>query len=392
MRLLLGILAIVVVSSCSDDEEKKVLVNAEEVVLNVKNTIIEEGKTFQLIASVKPKETSNKKCNWFSDNTEIATVDENGIVNALKPGKVNITVATINDLTAICNVEVSSKPIMVSSVALSTNNLTLKVGASEALTASISPSDATNKDLLWKSSENDIVSVSKTGLVSAKAIGEALVTVTSVDGAKTAQCKVIVEDGEDENACIDKEGRVYKTVKIGEQIWMAENLAYLTAEMVSKTAYVYDYVGTDLEEAKARDNFKNYGVLYTFEEAEKCIPDGWHLPTDAEWQELEMFIGNSKEEVEKAGTRGDYSYKLMSKEFWSDTEFVITNETGFSALPSGYRSSGGSFSQITKRTVFWGARYDGEKSKGRAIFYDRSSINRSDARFASGYCVRCIKD
>lgn len=398
MRLLLIAIAIVTITSCHEskdvNDEKPVeeVVEAEKVELDEQSVSIEVGKSLQLTENVLPVKTTNKKCSWFSDDETLAKVDESGLITAIKEGKVNITVATSNNITAICNVNVIAKPILVESVEMIKTSLHLKVGSSETLYVNIIPSNATNKNLSWKSSKESIVGVTKSGLVSGLKVGSSVITVTTEDGAKTASCTITVEKVEQDAECKDKDGRVYKTVKIGDQIWMSENLAYLTAEMISQTAYVYDYTGSDLAEAKELDNYKNYGVLYTFEEAEKCIPEGWHLPTDAEWKELEMFIGFSQEEADSNGTRGDYSYKLMGKDLWIDSAFEITNETGFSALPSGYRSSGGSFSQITKRTVFWGARYDTDKSKGRALFNDRPKINRSDARLASGYCVRCIKD
>jgi uncharacterized protein (TIGR02145 family) len=384
-----------ITQECEVNVSTKIIKIVEAVSVSLDNKTLStiEGKTAQLVASILPEDTTNKKCNWFSDNEEIATIDADGLITALKEGKANITVSTSNNKTAICNITVTPKPVYVKSVNFDKSEYKIALASTSKINVTILPANATNKTITWKSSDANIVSIKDGGILSAEKVGQATLTVTSEDGNKTATCTVIVEEGNDDDLCKDADGRVYKTVEIGNQVWMAENLAYLTADMLTqKTAFVYDYAGEDLSAAKALDNYTTYGVLYTFAEAEKCIPAGWHLPTDAEFKELEMHIGNSQDVVDGGGTRGDFSAKLMSDQHWSDSKFELSNETGFSALPAGYRSSTGTFSKITKRTVFWGARYETDKSKGRALFNDRQSINRSDANFASGYSIRCIKD
>lgn len=173
---------------------------------------------------------------------------------------------------------------------------------------------------------------------------------------------------------------------------MAENLAYIDDSELSTSQFVYEYTGNNASEAKANENYNNYGVLYTFESAEKSIPNGWHLPTDEEWKTLELYLGMTNEEVDSKGSRGNKSYKLMEKDLWIDVSFEITNETKFNARPAGYRNSRGNFGSITKRTVYWGAKDSAEDVTGRAIFNSNTKINRSKANKLSAYSVRCIKD
>jgi uncharacterized protein (TIGR02145 family) len=94
-----------------------------------------------------------------------------------------------------------------------------------------------------------------------------------------------------------RDGHVYKTVTIGNQVWLAENLAYLPAISPSSAGsetepyyYVYDYEGTDMASAKNNANYATYGVLYNWTAAMVACPPGWHLPTDAEWTELENYL------------------------------------------------------------------------------------------------------
>ncbi|HLW09227.1 MAG TPA: SUMF1/EgtB/PvdO family nonheme iron enzyme, partial [Fermentimonas sp.] len=101
------------------------------------------------------------------------------------------------------------------------------------------------------------------------------------------------------NGFVDsRDGNVYPTVTIGNQVWMAENLKYLpqvvgpaTASETAPYNYVYDYNGTDVEAAKATENYSDYGVLYNWQAATEACPTGWHLPSDDEWRELTDFIG-----------------------------------------------------------------------------------------------------
>lgn len=87
-----------------------------------------------------------------------------------------------------------------------------------------------------------------------------------------------------------RDGKVYNIVTIGKQFWMAENLAYLpsvvdpgTGSYTEPYYSVYGYNGTDVAAAKATENYQTYGVLYNWPAAMTACPEGWHLPSDAEW-------------------------------------------------------------------------------------------------------------
>jgi uncharacterized protein (TIGR02145 family) len=99
-----------------------------------------------------------------------------------------------------------------------------------------------------------------------------------------------------------RDGKVYKTVKIGDQWWMAENLAWLPevdsiGKKTSLRYSVYGYKGQSVAEAKATDYYKTYGVLYNWKDALTVCPDGWHLPSEEEWFTLEVFLGLDPESV-----------------------------------------------------------------------------------------------
>lgn len=161
------------------------------VTLNKTATSLLVGGSETLTATVAPAEATNKKVTWKSDKPEIASVDANGKVTGVKAGETTITVTTEDGAkTATCKVTVT---IPVTGVTLNKTALTLNIGASETLTATVAPADATNKKVTWKSSDAAVASVDANGKVTGVKAGEATITVTTEDGGKTATCKVTVK-------------------------------------------------------------------------------------------------------------------------------------------------------------------------------------------------------
>lgn len=118
----------------------------------------------------------------------------NGKVTALKAGSSTIKVTTEDGgLTASCQVVVKSKEIRVKSVSLNRETLALEPGEKATLTATVSPSNATNKNVWWSSSDATIVSVDN-GRLYARKLGRTTITVTTVDGRHKASCQVVVEN------------------------------------------------------------------------------------------------------------------------------------------------------------------------------------------------------
>lgn len=205
-----------------------------------------------------------------------------------------------------------------------------------------------------------------------------------------------------------RDGNFYQTVTIGNQIWMAENLKYLpevTGSLMGsnndiyKYYYVYGYEGTDTAAAKLTSNYNTYGVLYNFaaatngegysyqnEPEQGVCPTGWHLPTDAEWEELRNFIGGIP-----------YGGKLKSTgDSWSPPNTAATNETGFSALPAGYRvPSPVNFSGVGEFGYWWSSSYiqgvGSDYANAVILFHNDSIFHKTFYDKSSGFSVRCIK-
>ena len=169
-------------------------VNVTEVTLDKTELTLTEGETETLTATVKPDNADNRKVTWSSDKTEVATVDGDGNVTAVKPGEAVVTVTTEDGgKTATCKVTVKAKAVNVTEVTLDKTELTLTEGETETLTATVRPDNADNRKVTWSSDKTDVATVGGDGRVTAVKAGEAVVTVTTEDGGKTASCKVTVK-------------------------------------------------------------------------------------------------------------------------------------------------------------------------------------------------------
>src|SRR5690554_7409777 len=197
---------------------------------------------------------------------------------------------------------------------------------------------------------------------------------------------------EDDKFTDSRDGNVYKTVTIGNQVWMAENLKYLpSVNNLSEDSqdtpgyYVSDYDGTDVTAAKATANYTTYGVLYNWPAAMNACPTGWHLPSDAEWTELTDYLGGE-------GVAGG-KLKEIGTTHWNTPNTDATNETGFTALPGGYRYDNGTFSRIGGTGGWWSAAENSaDDASLRYMFYNYGLVSRYVNGKELGFSVRCLRD
>ena len=164
---------------------------ATDIALNVSTLSLTVGNTSTLTATVSPADATDKSVSWTSSDTEIATVSD-GTVTAVSAGTATITVKTKNGKTATCMVMVVDPPVYVKDVLLNISALTLTVGNTYALTATVSPDNATDKVLTWTSSDTAVAIVSN-GTVFAVRQGTAVIIATTANG-NTATCTVTVEE------------------------------------------------------------------------------------------------------------------------------------------------------------------------------------------------------
>ena len=150
------------------------------------------GDTFTLKATVYPTYAENKNVLWSSDNTEVATVDENGLVTAVGYGKATITAKT-EDRNKTRTCEVTIAPISVTGVTLNKTAVTIGVDEQFTLVPTISPANATNKEVTWSSGKTSVVKV-ENGVITGLAEGKSIIIVKTKDGSKTAACTVTVKN------------------------------------------------------------------------------------------------------------------------------------------------------------------------------------------------------
>ena len=169
---------------------KPAVVSVTGVTLDKSALSLTPGKSETLTATVAPNDATNQNVTWSSNNSDVATVTD-GKVTAVKAGTATITVTTADgNKTASCNVTVTQP---VTGVTLDKSELSLFPGESETLTATVAPNDATNQAVTWKSSNDDVATVTDGKVIAVKA-GTATITVTTEDGGYTASCKVTVTD------------------------------------------------------------------------------------------------------------------------------------------------------------------------------------------------------
>jgi uncharacterized protein (TIGR02145 family) len=213
----------------------------------------------------------------------------------------------------------------------------------------------------------------------------------------------------------DIDGNVYKTVKICNQVWMAENLAcrhYRNGSPIFNAIYEADWDNLKQSQTGGYCSYTNndalidpYGCLYNWYavvDSRNIAPEGWHVPTDTDWKELELCLGMDASILDYLNWRSsDLSEGGKLKEagtvHWLSPNDGATNESGFTALPSGFRdpsvygSSG--FTDLGFRAYFWSS--DGNESWSawfRCVAYNETGIYRSAYNKNNGFSVRLIKD
>ena len=170
-------------------DDEPVVVDVTSVDLSQTTLSMKVGEQTTLTVRVSPTNATNKIVSWSSSQTSVATVSSNGQVTAIGKGSCVIT-ATAGGKSAQCTVTVNDVVVDVTSVTLSETSLSLEVGKSSTLTATVSPSNATDKTVIWESSDASVATVDN-GVVKAVKAGAATITATA--GGKSATCTVKVK-------------------------------------------------------------------------------------------------------------------------------------------------------------------------------------------------------
>lgn len=181
--------------------------------------------------------------------------------------------------------------------------------------------------------------------------------------------------------CVDRNGKSYAIIEIGDQVWMAENYALKT----DSGSWAYNDDESMVE---------TYGRLYTWETAKLNAPEGWHLPTDDEWKKLEITLGLSVLDSENVDFRGEnIGSKLKLNSGWDDGGNG-SNSSGFSAVPGGARwFYNETFYNLGIATYWWTATpFEEIRGLIRKLTNDNNGISRGASIKEYGFSVRYIKD
>ena len=218
----------------------------------------------------------------------------------------------------------------------------------------------------------------------------------------------------------DIDGNTYGTIEIGDQTWMAENLKvthYADGSPIPELSdeIIWDGMSSLVDAYCWYDNMSVYGdtagALYTWAAAmnsalssdtvpsgvQGVCPDGWHLPSDAEWKNLEMFLEMSLIDADNHDWRGtDEGGQLKERGFsiWEVPNEGAENSSGFTAVPGGFRNIKGEFYSFGEYATFWTAREEEGTDKAwyRALSYDHDQVYRQYNYKNQGFSVRCVQD
>lgn len=187
---------------------KVVATPVESIELNLTELTLTEGDKSTLKVTYTPGSATDKTVTWTSSDESVATVAATGEVTAVKAGTASITATTANGKTASCTVTVEAKEVPVTSITLSETEVELMVGKTASLTATVNPKDATDSSVEWTSSNTKVATVSREGVITAKAVGTAVITAAGAND-KSATCTVKVIPVPVEGLAIqDEEGNV----------------------------------------------------------------------------------------------------------------------------------------------------------------------------------------
>jgi uncharacterized protein (TIGR02145 family) len=272
---------------------------------------------------------------------------------------------------------------------VSSSSVPAEISSSSSVEVVVSSSSA-----VVVSSSSDVVVVSSSSDVVVSSSSDVVVVSSSSAVVGTGLCAGFVEGttrehyGKDKaQFCDVRDGKKYVYVIIGEQIWMAENLNYGGPESnPNGVGYCGSKTDNSIVNFGGYCDEPDYGRLYTWSMARIVCPDGWHLPSDAEWATLVRTI----ESVRGSGTAGGHLKTVMG---WNNNGNGV-DTYGFSAIPSGHRDVDGKFSYVNKSNDFWSStEYNVSDAYSRTMNYELESVGRFN-RSKSDYffSVRCVKN
>ena len=215
----------------------------------------------------------------------------------------------------------------------------------------------------------------------------------------------------------DKSGNTYNTVQIGQQCWMKENMRttkYADGTDISEGATSSTTVAYWYYPNNNSSNKTTYGLLYNWKAVMRnstssssnpsgvqgICPTGWHVPSDAEWKQMEMAVGMSQSDADNTGNRGDIAAKLSGNTGWTSStnenaagnlSASVRNASGFSALPAGGYITD-NYNHFHQYAYFWSATANETNPWRRSLYFDNAGVTRQILTKSYALSVRCVKN
>ena len=376
------------------------------------NTLtLESGSTVQLSVTATPSDAFNSSVIWTSSDESVATVYANGFVTAVAGGTCTITATAVDGSgkTATCEVTVIQ---LVTNITLSHTSLTLKLDGYQKLTATVLPDNATNKEVTWSSSDENVAEVTKTGGVAAIGEGECTITCTATDGSGvSATCSVVVDDvmhSADDYVDLDLPSKtLWATCNIGanspeeygdyfawgetvpygqEDTSNAHN--YTTTGSYTKSTFIWSTYkwssGSDANTLTKYNNSSGYGVVDNNLELDLADDaayvnwgPAWRMPSKEDFDELTNISYTTTEWTTQNGV---YGRKITS------------NSNGNSVFLPAAGGGSNSFSHAGSRGYYWSRTLD-ESNPSYAFFlsFNSSGISTSGFNRCVGRSVRPVR-
>ncbi len=284
-------------------------------------------------------------------------------------------------------------------------------------------SGAKGSQIVWVSGNDTAITIE--GIVSRPAAGKGAAsviltaTVSKGDNRKAKRFTLVVKDlGYNGNTLsagtmTDTDGNLYQAVKIGDQVWTAENLRttrYNDGSEILNKKDSADWVNAPLpgycyfNNTSNADSIRKYGVLYNWHavDTKKLAPPGWRVPTDADWKTLESYLIGNGYNWDGTTSGNKIGKSLAAKTDWNrlsdsadgaiSNDMSKNNKSGFAALPAGSRVANGSFDFYGSGNWWSSTEYNESGAVARNLFHNSDSLQWNSNYKNTGFSVRLIKD
>ncbi|MBB5438535.1 uncharacterized protein (TIGR02145 family) [Pedobacter sp. AK017] len=342
-----------------------------------------------------PKSKSDGAFIYKVNNSNLASIEGN-VVTLKKGGVCTITAIQVSSggykrdsIQATFPIGVLQQPVM--------SDFTIESKMLGDAPFELATPKSNSKGLITFTSSNPDVASINGNMVTIKSVGKTTITANQeangvyMAGKLNAELVVIARPVED-NIVVDIDGNIYKTIKIGTQTWMMENLKTTRyrngtpiPNLADQAIWQSDLTGGYCIYGNNLANEAVYGKLYNWyavNNPKELSPEGWHIPSDAEWAILYNYIGGTRYEGGKIQQQGNT--------YW-EYDLGQSNITQFTALPGGGRDEKGIFSSIKYDGIWWTKTRTGVLAVAYDL-YNKGYIDRVEREKASGFSVRCIKD